>query len=152
MNHLGYNPKRELPVVSKIKADVTRMGSKTLIISKIKELETKLTFEEDKGRLLWLDQDDINAANLRKAKKDLEILEEVATENLAVNESPELIKPKKKITSKSITFDPELDKLTNVSFLETLIMNEDPNGSKIDDSRPESDRTVSVTISNPVLA
>ena len=155
LNHLGYNPKRELPVVTKIKSDVTRMGSKNLIISKIKELETKLTFEEDKDRLLWLEQDDINAENLRNAKKDSEIFEEVTRENLAVDESQELVEntKKTKIKSKSITFDPELDKheLTNVTFLETLIMNEDPSESKMDENQLDSDRTTSVCFSNPVI-
>ena len=53
LNHLGYNPRKELPIVSKIKADVAKFGHKEIIIKKIKQLEKELEFEEDKKRLIW---------------------------------------------------------------------------------------------------
>ena len=53
LNHLGYNPRKELPIVTKIKADVAKFCHKEIIIEKIKQLEKELEFEEDKKRLIW---------------------------------------------------------------------------------------------------
>ena len=58
LTYLGYDPNKELPIVTKIKSDVKKLNDKNLIISKIREIETKLNFEADKERFLWNDKDD----------------------------------------------------------------------------------------------
>jgi hypothetical protein len=40
--HMGYNPNRELPIVTKVKSDVARFNDKQLIINKLKQIEKQL--------------------------------------------------------------------------------------------------------------
>ena len=40
--HMGYNPNRELPIVTKVKADVARFNDKKIIINKLKQIEKQL--------------------------------------------------------------------------------------------------------------
>jgi len=53
LKYLGYDPNKELPIVAKIKSDVKKLNDKNLIISKIKDMESKLNFEYEKKRLIW---------------------------------------------------------------------------------------------------
>jgi hypothetical protein len=39
---MGYNPNRELPIVTKVKSDVARFNDKQLIINKLKQIEKQL--------------------------------------------------------------------------------------------------------------
>lgn len=51
--HLGYDPKSELPIVTKIKNDVKKLNDKNVIIGKIMEIEKESEFEFEKKRLIW---------------------------------------------------------------------------------------------------
>ena len=70
LNYLGYDPNKELPIVTKIKSDVKKLNDKQLIISKIKDMETKLNFEYEKKRLIWSESDEAEAnADKKSASK-----------------------------------------------------------------------------------
>ena len=55
--HCGYNPNRELPIVTKIKSDVAKFNDKQMIISKLKTIEKQLMFQFDKQRFIWQQQE-----------------------------------------------------------------------------------------------
>ncbi len=58
LKYLGYDPHKELPIITKIKNDVKKLNDKQLIISKIRDIEAKLNFEADKERFIWNEKDD----------------------------------------------------------------------------------------------
>lgn len=69
LRQLGYNPKRELPIVAQIKADVSKLGDKAAILARIKELDKALDYEADKKRLLWSQADQELADKRDKAQR-----------------------------------------------------------------------------------
>jgi hypothetical protein len=69
LRQLGYNPKRELPIVAQIKADVSKLGDKASILARIKELDKALDYEADKKRLLWSQADQELADKRDKAQR-----------------------------------------------------------------------------------
>lgn len=88
LNYLGYDPNKELPIVAKIKSDVKKLNDKNLIISKIKEMETKLNFEYEKQRLIWTEKEDPENKSAKKHQTPVppEIFEPVKFQfNLDVN-------------------------------------------------------------------
>ncbi|CAF0808152.1 unnamed protein product [Brachionus calyciflorus] len=70
--HLGYDPNRELPIVTKIKEDIKKLNDKNVIISKILEIEKKHDFEFEKKRLIWDENDDdgLKKDSCRDAKSE----------------------------------------------------------------------------------
>lgn len=56
--HFGFDPNRELPIVSQIKEDVKKLNNKELIFKKITQIERQLNFESDKKRLIWNEEDE----------------------------------------------------------------------------------------------
>lgn len=59
--HLGYDPNRELPIVSKVKEDVKKLNDKNVIVKKILELEKVRDFEFEKKRLIWDESEAVDA-------------------------------------------------------------------------------------------
>jgi hypothetical protein len=67
LNYLGYDPNREIPLVTKIKQDVKKFNDKNQIINRIKELETETYFNMDKKQFIWTDDND-GAENMRRRR------------------------------------------------------------------------------------
>ena len=123
--HLGFNPNRELPIVTKIKSDVAKFNDKNEILAKIKEIEKHLMFEMDKKRFIW------STSPLKSPpKKNIEIIKE---EQENETEKNDIIFKQDKIstTKKMKKFQEKLDKLkkevlvnensSNSSFLAKLV-------------------------------
>lgn len=144
LNQLGYNPNRELPIVTKIRSDVSRMGDKTLILQKIKALDEQLAMDADKKRLLWNESDQIKKEKREKELEEKLLVDEhidnVSIENLNGGLEPSKASRSsfaskdlsKKKTSKTISFYMEGDEKDEAtkSFLEKLIMVEDENNPR----------------------
>ena len=79
--HLGYNPNRELPIVAKIKSDVSKFNDKNAIVKRIKELDREKKFEEDIERFIWNDKDE----------KDIEQIQ--SNSIISFDQKPESAKP-----------------------------------------------------------
>jgi hypothetical protein len=122
--HLGFNPNRELPIVTKIKSDVAKFNDKNEILAKIKEIEKHLMFEMDKKRFIW------STSPLKSPKKNIEIIKEEQENETEKNDI--IFKQNKISTSKKMKkFQEKLDKLkkevlvnensSNSSFLAKLV-------------------------------
>jgi hypothetical protein len=122
--HLGFNPNRELPIVTKIKSDVAKFNDKNEILAKIKEIEKHLMFEMDKKRFIW------STSPLKSPKKNIEIIEEEQENETEKNDI--IFKQNKISTTKQMKkFQEKLDKLkkdvsvnensSNSSFLAKLV-------------------------------
>jgi len=127
--HLGFNPNRELPIVSKIKSDVAKFNDKNEILAKIKEIEKHLMFEMDKKRFIWS-----TTSPPKSPRKKIEIIKEEGEEK---EESIKKIdnnfneQSNKLATKKLKNFQEKLEKLkkavsvnensSNSSFLAKLV-------------------------------
>lgn len=69
--HLGYDPNKELPIVSKIKSDVKRLNDKNVIIKKIYEIEKQRNLEIEKRRLIWNEVDLESQCNYKGSQQDV---------------------------------------------------------------------------------
>ena len=58
LNYLGYDPLKEVPIVTQIKADIKKFNDKNQVISRIKELEKEYYYELDKKQYIWLEKND----------------------------------------------------------------------------------------------
>jgi hypothetical protein len=59
LNHLGYDPLKEVPIVTKIKSDIKKFNDKNQVISRIKELERDYYYKIDKKQFIWSQEDQI---------------------------------------------------------------------------------------------
>ncbi len=137
LDQLGYNSDRELPILAKIRGDVTKFGDKTMILQKIKDLEAELTLKEDMQRLLWNQSDQIELEKRKRIREEKvlseELIEAVSIENLNgnlsrnSNENESHYSILTKISEKkhsNISFNLHIEeKATDKSFLEKLVMN-----------------------------
>jgi len=57
LNHIGYDPNKDLPIVAKLKDDVSKFNDKQEIIRKIAVIEKKLNFEADKKQFIWIEDE-----------------------------------------------------------------------------------------------
>jgi hypothetical protein len=57
LNHLGYDPLKEVPIVTKIKEDIKKFNNKNQVIGRIKELEKEFYYEIDKKTYIWTDEE-----------------------------------------------------------------------------------------------
>ncbi|RNA19992.1 HEAT repeat-containing 4-like [Brachionus plicatilis] len=112
--HLGYDPKSELPLVTKIKNDVKKLNDKNEIISKILEIEKEREFEFEKKRLIW----DENEKGETKADSSREKLSQSSSDSFGPFE-PRLIEKsaKKNLSKKS-------KRPNETSFLSRLVQQE----------------------------
>jgi hypothetical protein len=65
LNHLGYDPLKEVPIVTKIKSDIKKFNDKNQVITRIKELEREFYYKIDKKQFIWSEEDQIK---LEKSK------------------------------------------------------------------------------------
>ena len=75
LDFFGYDPQRDIPIVAKIKADVMKFNDKNVIIRKILNNEKQLSFQEDKSRFLW-NQNDTESCVLRPTTSQVYIISE----------------------------------------------------------------------------
>lgn len=110
--HLGYDPTRELPLVTKIKNDVKKLNDKNAIINKIMEIEKEREYEFEKKRLIW----DENEKEQTTADSTRDKLSQSSFDSFGPFE-PRLIEKKNKSNRKSKRVSPN-------SFLSKLVQHD----------------------------
>lgn len=62
LNYLGFDPRQEVPIVTRIKSDIKKFNDKNQVIHRIKELDKELDYKLDKERYIWSEENESKPA------------------------------------------------------------------------------------------
>lgn len=98
LDYFGFDPNKELPIVTKIRTDVKKLNDKNVIIQKIKEMEKDINFKMDKDRFIWNEEEE---EKQRKKSSRTKSGKKKSLTKKQEQKPPEIFEPKQVIVSQN---------------------------------------------------
>jgi hypothetical protein len=133
LNHIGYDSNKDLPVVAKLKDDVSKLNDKKEIIRKIAAVEKQLNFENDKKQFIWIEEESLPDK----------------TKNHKLSQSVQIFQPQRVTFITSSSIDGKIDyfdKLDSIStFIERKISQQNQKPGFLDPKQTKSNKNYKKT-------